>query len=113
MQLDTFKLKFISQLKSLYSAFIIYPQYSIYDQLNAGIAGGDPTMESWIAGKKADIQAIEDDINALADTAILDNYVSDWDQSTAYTHIESYLASCNTDERRYITRCALNGAKSL
>lgn len=113
MNLTEFKSKFIKQLKALYTTKVILPAYSDIAQRNAGLAGGDAVMLAWINVKKADIQAIEDQINALGDTELLDNLSLSANDATRFSYVTSYLSACNTDERKLITLLALQNIKVL
>lgn len=113
MELSQFKSLFISQMKSLYSEKVIYPEHSLINQLNAGIAGGNVLMKLYIDGKRSDISEIETQINGLVSTAILDNFPLSGTDADRKAYVEGYLSSCNTDERKLMCLLALQDIKII
>jgi len=114
MELAQFKELYIRQLKALYSDRIIFKDYPVYKQLNieaqrCGHVAQDKTdMDAFISGKVTDIDGLETDINALANTDMFDNFPHDAASDEArMEYVETALTSCDTAEKQLICWIAL------
>jgi len=119
MDLAQFKSQYINQIKALYSHRIIYSTYPVFKQQNidgqrCGHVAQDKTdMDTFISGKVTDIEGLETDINALADTEMFDDFSMSADDATRKAYVASYLTSCTTDEKQLICLLALQDIKSF
>jgi hypothetical protein len=104
----------IKKIKILYSHEIIYPQYSLINQINAGLAGGDPDMFAWIDNKKSDIQDIEDELNSFDDEQIeslVSNFPKNETEENMLIYISNALDSADTDEKKMMCLLAIKSCK--
>jgi hypothetical protein len=119
MDLAQFKSKYIRQIKALYTDRVIYPEYPVFKQQNVdgqrcGYVAQDKTdMDTFISGKVTDISGLEADVNALADTEILDDFSMSDSDANRFAYVASYLTSCTTDEKKLICVLALQDIKAF
>lgn len=111
MDLTALKEKLILLTKNHYSHYVIFPVYDENKQRNLQREGGADftTMETFIDGKRTDIDNIETDINALTDTLVLDNWNKDapGDMAAKRTYIATYCTGITKDEQKDMVASAL------
>ena len=83
-----------------YYKHLIYSQYDTETQLN--VANGIETeadMATYISGKKVEYAALGVAIDALADTAIYDNFTTDTD-SNMKAYVAGIMTTLTTDDQK-------------
>lgn len=113
MDLVVLKESLKKRVKNYYSELVFFKEYNLYDQLNAGISGGDSEMNAFIVSKKADISSIESDIDSLDSLEIIENFNVDFTESERRDFIGSNFQSCTTNEMRDMVSLALEDVKRL
>jgi len=113
MILSDLKTILINSAKTHYSDRIIFPEYPVFKQANIIRAGGQDLtdMATFIDGKRADIDVIETDINALADVSIWEDFTTGSDANMA-SFVSGKCPNLTADEQKLAVAVAIQNAQT-
>jgi hypothetical protein len=120
MNLEAFKEFYVRQIKVLYSDRIIYKEYPLHKQLNAGSLRvgykeqDKQDMDVFITSKVDDIRALEADVIGLNTDDIIKNFPKETrSEEERMEYPSKYLKNCDTDEKKLVCWLALQDVLTL